>query len=353
MNKLRVCFVAAPLLARSGVYKSGRELVTAGRELGENWSLFLGVAKVASGNAPLADENWITEQEVNPAGLNGVRALAKRLATEPMIVNSDIVVSLNPQTDMALAFTKRKWVAFTRGLPWPAKGETPAAKAVVWRVLERLALARASAVWATTDVLRTDLRLGRTVQIVPAGIAQKARSWDGTGSHGTVVWAARFHEDKNPQLFVDTLRALPRLKGVMYGTGALERELRSSAPTNVTVGGWVDADVLWQDALAYVGTSHREAFGRSAAEAAMNGIPVVLADTFGAAPFLITDPELRKMFVLPLSEPHRWTHALSLLSTNGALRSQFSDHLAKNASQLTIVESAKQVVSALNGVSKN
>lgn len=345
---MKVAFIAAPLTARSGVYRSARELVAEGRAQGQDWSLYLGVSSKASGQQPSDDPSWVVEGPMEPGGLRGVTALSRTLRAVPMVAEADIVVSLIPQTDMALALGKKPWVSYARGLPWPAQGEASAPKALVWRSLERLALRRAKAVWCTTEVLKREMALRQPVRIVPPGLDVVPRTWDGRGERGTAVWAARYNSDKNPQLFLDALAPLPAIEGVMYGSGELESSITAKAPENVRVAGWADPARLWDDAFVYVGTSHREAFGRSAVEAAMNGIPVVLADSFGCAPLLVTDEELRDLLVLPREDVARWTSVLGLLASDEDLRVRVSDHLVTNAAKLTVAGSARSVRAALD-----
>lgn len=342
----RVCFVASPLTARSGVYRSARELVTEARRQGHNWSLVLGVSERARGAAPENDPEWISEVGMEPSGPRGVSVLRQMLSAHALVKDSAVLVSLIPQTDMALAGMKHDWVAYLRGLPWPDRGESPTPKRLLWRALELSALRRANAVWSTTEMLRRQAALRRDVHLVPAGIDPVARSWDGSGERGRVVWAARYDRDKNPGLFLDVMRGLP-LEGVMYGSGPLEAELRASAPANVAVLGWADPSELWEGALAYVGTSHREAYGRSAVEAAMAGIPVLLADSFGCADLVVTDDAIRSRFVLDAAEPARWAAALTALAGDEALRRTVSDHVAQNGAKLTMGESVRAVHAAL------
>jgi glycosyltransferase involved in cell wall biosynthesis len=345
----RVCFVAAPLTARSGVYRSSRELVTEARAQGLEWSLVLGVSSKARGAAPVEDEPWISETTMEPTGVGGIRTLSRTLSSLEQVRGSDMIVSLIPQTDMALALGTHRWVAYLRGLPWPEAGESSAAKRRIWKLLETAALQRADAVWATTPLLREHTNLRRTVGLVPAGLDPVPRSWDGAGSRDTVVWAARYDADKNPHLFLDAMRGLP-LKGVMYGSGPLEDELRAAAPANVTVAGWVDPARLWDGALAYVGTSNREAFGRSAVEAAMSGVPLVISDQFGAGPLLYTDDAKRADYVLPLGDVGPWRAALMRLAENEQVRVDVSNHLWESGQQLTVSRSVRGIHDALAGL---
>jgi glycosyltransferase involved in cell wall biosynthesis len=342
---MSVCFVAAPLTARSGVYRSARELVAAGRELGLDWRLLMGVSSEAAGTFPLDDPEWIDEFPFEPSGLGGVLALRTRLRRHPLFDTAGMIISLIPQTDMALSTMVKPWIAFLRGQPWPEPGETGAAKRKIWKSLEKAALRRADEIWATTQILSNYAELPR-ISIVPAGVRPVPRTWDGRGERDRAVWAARYNHDKNPALFLQTLKGMP-LEGVMHGSGPLLDELRAAAPENVRVAGWVAATELWTDALAYLGTSHREAFGRSALEAAMNGVPVVLAESFGVAPLLVTDPVFRSRFVLPASDVGRWRAALEALRQDENLRVAYSEHLVENAVKLTIAASAKAVAARL------
>jgi glycosyltransferase involved in cell wall biosynthesis len=343
---VRVTFIAAPLTARSGVYRSGRELVTEGRRLGEDWRLVLGVSRKAGGRQPNKDPDWVSEFPCEPHGAHGILSLRKTLLGHPLVQDADVLVSLIPQTDMALALSARTWVAYVRGLPWPEPQETSAPKRLLWRSLERGALRRADAIWATTAVLRDGLNLGTGVDLVPAGIEPVPRRWDGKAPRSTAVWAARYQADKHPQLFLDALDKQP-FRGVLHGSGGLEEELKGRAPSNVTVAGWTSPARLWDDAFVYVGTSHREAFGRSALEAAMTGIPIVISDAFGVAPFLVRDPALRKAFVLPIGDLKRWRSALATLHADEGLRVAYSEHLAQAAASLTISGSATAVMRQL------
>ena len=343
----RVCFVAAPLTARSGVYRSARELVSEARRVGLDWSLLLGVSKKAKGEPPADDPAWISEIATEPGGLGGIKELRSTLLSMPMVSSSDVVVSLIPQTDMALSLTNLRWVAYLRGLPWPDKGESSEVRRRLWRGLERQALKQASGIWATTPMLRDHVNLRRSVPIVPAGLAPLSRSWAGSGPRDRVVWAARYDTDKNPLLFLDAMRG-SNLRGVMYGSGPLESELRRLAPPNVEVAGWVDPSRIWEGALAYAGTSFREAFGRSAVEAAMSGIPVVLANSFGAAPLIVRDDSFRQQFVLPPDDPSAWAKAFAKLAEDEVLRERYSDHVAENGAKLAVAESVTAIRAALD-----
>lgn len=138
------------------------------------------------------------------------------------------------------------------------------------------------------------------------------------------------------------MRGLP-WQSVFHGAGPLADEIAAAAPANVTLPGWTEPDLLFADDFAYVGTSRRGAFGRSAVEAAMAAIPVLLSDRFGAADMLYPDPDLRRRFVLPLAAVDRWRAALRALYHDEDLRVAVSDSLHVAASALTVDRSLHAV----------
>lgn len=337
---MKICFVAAPLIARSGVYNSARELVEEARSSGHDWHALLGVSAAAGGSPRRSD--GVTEFTYEPRGVRSVIGLAQRLAASDAIRTADLVVSLVPQSDMALSLTPVTWVAYLRGLPWPAAGESSAMKAAVWRALERTALTRASEVWATTPLLAR--QVGSPVdRLVTPGIAHPQATHDGRGR--AFVWAARYSADKDPMLFVEALRGAA-VTGVMFGSGPLEGEIRRRLPENVTAPGWVEAERLWSDARVYVGTSSREAFGRSAVEAAMLGIPPLISADFGCAEMLYTSDPLRRVMVLESREPSTWRKAMETIDRDPALYEEASSHVRRNAARLTVAASVENVAAA-------
>lgn len=336
----RICVIAAPLIARSGVYNSTVELVRAARRAGLDWSAVLGVSTKAGG-APIL-EDGIREFSREPSGLTGVRRLSRDVARLPEVEDADLLISMVPQTDMALSLGSKPWVAYLRGLPWPAVAEAGAAKTAAWRTLELLALRRAREVWATTPTLARDV--GSVVdRLVPPGLVPPTTP-PGSPVPGTgdVVWAARFSRDKNPELFLDALRGTD-VRGVMYGSGPLEAEVRAAVPSNVHVGGWRSRDEVWASARVYVGTSTREAFGRSAVEAAMLGIPVVMSRAFGCAEMLYTDAALAQHLVLDPADVSAWTSAITRLSVDEGFYRDAASHLKENARRLTVESAVENV----------
>lgn len=334
-------------MARSGVYRSTLDLVAEARSRGLDWSAVVGLRPTAAGtSAPAAG---VREVEVLQHGLGVVDEVGRLMLDSVEVREADVVVTLVTQSDVAAARLGSRlgaaWIAWVRGLPWPAAGEQTALRRRVLELVEGRALRSAHDVWATTTVLADAVARARRPALVPAGVPAAPRLSRGEAS-GRLVWAARLDVDKRPRAFAD-LVAATGVPGAMYGHGPLEAELRREAPSGLSVLGWADPAALWADAAVFVGTASREAFGRSAVEAALAGVPIVLGDAYGAAPLLVTDAELRRRFVLPVGDPGPWMTAIGDLVGDAALRRRLSDHVHANASVLTIARSVDAVLDRL------
>lgn len=331
---MRVLIVAAPLSARSGVYRSAIELVAAARARGLDWSAAVGVRAGAPG-APVQGAAGVTEWTVASHGMRVSREI--RAASVDAVRTADVVITMTPQSDFAVAGMARSsntvHIAWVRGLPWPGPNEqSPLRQAQLWAA-SRWALGRADAVWATTPLLRDEIRSVRRSTIVTAGVPLPPRLHDGTES-GRLVFAGRLSVEKNPQLVAEVAETCA-LRARIVGAGPLDGALRGRASELVELTGWADTDVLWQEPGTFLCPSFREAFGRSAVEAASTGHPVVLSDKTGVAPLLIRDPTLAAQFVLPTGAVERWCDAVRALEADPELRHRLSEHVAQNARLLS------------------
>lgn len=147
--------------------------------------------------------------------------------------------------------------------------------------------------------------------------------------------------------------ALLPVGGRLFGDGPLAATLRRDSPAGLTWAGWSDSASLWRDASVFVGTSMREAFGRSAVEAAGTGLPIVISSAYGAAPLLFTDPDLRSRCVLDSSDAKAWASAIRQLLSDEGLRSAVSDHVYENAQSLTIDASVINAIQRIEHVRDN
>ncbi|WP_181149976.1 glycosyltransferase family 4 protein [Arthrobacter sp. MYb227] len=357
---MKTIIISAPLVTKGGVFRSTCELVESARAQGLDWSaLIITRGDLNPGRLPVG----VDVRVVNQSGIRGLLELRRILSSSETVGQAEAVISMIPQTDMLLSTInrgrKKIHVAFVRGAAWPRKGESNELRRRIWRLIERWALGQMDEVWTTTTVLREEIEWSSAV-IVPAGIADIGSQEEPQVSFepANVVWAARMSIDKNPHLFLNVLDEL-KVPGFMYGDGELRFELETSKPTNVTFGGWADPLTLWDSAGIYLGTSFREAFGRSAVEAAARGLPMVLSNAFGAAPLLFTDPELKDRFVLDPLETDAWIRATRELSEDAMLRQRVGHHVWKNANLLTIEKSVEAVrrrlhmIKDLNEIEKN
>lgn len=348
---LRVCLVAAPLTARSGVYRSAYELVQRANLIGLDWSGVIGLRPAALSQPGLTSEH-VTEFTADKKAFQTVKQIGSVLKDDENFRRADVIISLIPQSDMALASRKhdgRPWVAYVRGLPWPEKGKRNPLVAAYWKAAESRALGRADDVWATTQVLGDVVAEARAPKIVPAGVEPLDRVTHGDRATGALVWAGRFVEEKRPDFFIDLALELG-VSARLFGEGPMDAPLRARATGPVSVQGWTKPDQLWNDARVYVGTSYREAFGRSVVEAASAGVPVVLSDQYGAAPFLFTDPDLRRQFVLPVDDRAAWLRAIASLLDDPVLSRRVSDHVHTNALALSMENSVRGIEKRLQAL---
>ncbi|SDG33035.1 glycosyltransferase family 4 protein [Microbacterium pygmaeum] len=307
-----------------------------------DWKAVIGIRPTASG-APLKTSG-VRELEFTWHGRDSVRRIREIAEVSPEIASSDVVISLISQSDIAFSRSRArasaKWVAWVRGKPWPAAGEQSLLRRLPLRWLETRALRSADEVWATTPVLASEFAAARAAEIVPAGIGGVSRTSWGTEGAGPLVWAGRVDVDKRPGLFIDIVEKT-RHPGRLFGEGPLTVDLQKRHADGLTWAGWADADELWNGASVFVGTSAREAFGRSAVEAAAAGLPIVIARDYGAAPLLVTSDEMRRACVVESDDPEVWANAVRRILDDQDLRRAVSDHVYANAKQLTIAASVK------------
>lgn len=345
---MKVCLVSAPLTARSGVYRSTLETVAAARATGRDWTAVIGLRPEASLERDRSEgvlPEGIVEFETDVRSYSTIVDLRRRFSRIDELRSADVLISLIPQSDMALATAGgfgKPWVSFVRGLPWPEPGEKSASTRLIRQTAATLAMHRAREVWATTPILAGSLPRGLSPVLVPAGVAARERTSFGVEASGHLLWAGRFVEEKRPLFFMEVAEALGA-EGIMFGTGPLRQALDDRVSSRVQVKGWVSDEFLWEGAAIYLGTSAREAFGRSVVEAALRGIPTVMTTEYGAAEFLITDPELRTNFVLPPDDLTAWTLAVETLRGDRVMRERLSDHLRANAEKLTIEKSVEAI----------
>ncbi|WIE76074.1 glycosyltransferase [Curtobacterium sp. MCSS17_007] len=338
--------VAAPLSARSGVYRSTLDLVAAARRRGLDWQACIGVRAEASGRPTTAP--GVIEYTARDHGARVVHEVQRRSA--PSVAAADVVISMVPQSDVAVSAARSVGsplrIAWVRGLPWPARGEQPGWRRSAIAAIERRALRRADAVWVTSPLLREEMGWGPSATVVPAGIPILDRRHDGSDA-GELIFAGRLSAEKNIEMFLEVAHrtALPAR---VHGEGPLLSSAQRTAASSVRWHGWTPHEDVWAAPGTLLCPSHREAFGRSAVEAASAGVPVVLSDRTGVAPLLFRDPDLERRFVLPVGDVPAWVAAVRALTADEDLRRRVSSHLAASARRLSEDASLDAALAALD-----
>lgn len=93
-----------------------------------------------------------------------------------------------------------------------------------------------------------------------------------------VGWIARVTGVKNPLLALQVADALPDTHFVIAGGGDLLEEVRSKAPSNVSVMGWAKAEDIFGACDIILSTSENEGMPVALIEAQLAGKPVVATD---------------------------------------------------------------------------
>ena len=342
-------------MARSGVYRSTYDLVADARNHGLDWSGVIGIRDSAQGTMP-TESDHVDEFGVKLHGRAVLRELHDNFWASAKIREADFVISLITQSDLVLSGLQRelrgRWVAYVRGLPWPDRGEQTAIRRTVLRFAETRALRKATEVWATTPILANQIAKARKSIVMPAGVPYAPRIATGHDGTSPLVWVGRVDQDKRPEAFIEIVSKLA-VPGRIVGSGPLAHSLQAKNHDRIEWAGWLEPNQLWGNASVFVGTAAREAFGRSAVEAAQAGLPMVLSDQYGAAPFLFTDPDLIQRFVLPIEPIDAWINAIQELLGDEVLRRSVSDHVSDNAQTLTIADSVSGIQNRLEQITSN
>lgn len=90
-----------------------------------------------------------------------------------------------------------------------------------------------------------------------------------------VVWMARVVAVKGPERVIELAKAIPDARFLLVGGGNMYEEIKSNAPTNLTLVGWKSAKLIWSVADLAVSTSKNEGMPIALIEAQLAGVPVV------------------------------------------------------------------------------
>ena len=107
----------------------------------------------------------------------------------------------------------------------------------------------------------------------------EARKSIGVNESGILIgWMARMTSVKNPNLLLQVASRLPNVQFAMAGGGDLLETIKSNAPANVKVIGWVNAASFWSAVDIAISTSDNEGMPVALIEAQLAGLPVIATD---------------------------------------------------------------------------
>jgi len=146
------------------------------------------------------------------------------------------------------------------------------------------------------DLREAGIGVGQKWVSIPPGVnalpvldRAKARLLIGAPESGILIgWMARMTSVKNPTLLLEVASRLPDLQFVMAGGGDLLDSVKSRAPANLKVIGWVDAAIFWSAVDIAISTSKNEGMPISLIEAQLAGVPVI-ATNVGSTSEVIED----------------------------------------------------------------
>lgn len=182
------------------------------------------------------------------------------------------------------------------------------------------------------DVVRQYLRVGvgeseRDYAVIPPGVrpptliakAAARQALSLPQNVPIVVWLARFAPAKGPERVLELASRFPDAVFLMAGDGPLLDEVRSKAPRNVYLPGWIDASTALSAGDIALLTSHSEGLGIAIVEAQLAGLPVV-ATAVGGVPEVVQ----HEMTGL-LAEPERLGDALGALLRDETRRTKMGN----------------------------
>ena len=102
-----------------------------------------------------------------------------------------------------------------------------------------------------------------------------------------VGWIARVTGVKNPMLALEVADAMPDTHFVMAGGGDLLDQVKTKAPSNVSVIGWAKAEDLFGASDVILSTSENEGMPVALIEAQLAGKPVVATDVGSVSEVLL------------------------------------------------------------------
>lgn len=281
----------------------------------------------------------------------GLRALSRLLQAEGPF---DILHAHSSKAGALTRLLPRRLPGARLYTPHALRTMDPAISRRGYRIyggIERLLALRGDPIIAVSQAERAHaialgLRPGQVTCIpngadpVPGADRARARAEIGLGPEEFAVgFVGRMVDQKNPQLFVEALRAAarqaPNIRGVMMGDGPLMEAVRAQAEgLPIRFLGWCDAPALVYGLDTLCITSRYEALAYSFLEALQAHVPLVTAPVGGAEE---TVEEGRTGYVLPAEAPaEAYGAALARLAGAPELHRAFCAATADLARQRSI-----------------
>lgn len=135
-----------------------------------------------------------------------------------------------------------------------------------------------------------------------------------------VGWLGRMVGVKDPQLALDIARAMPEVEFLIAGGGELLEEIRSAAPSNAKILGWINRGDLLAASDVILMTSKSEGMPLAAIEAQLVGLPVI-APNVGSLSEVILDKQTGEVVKRTIIE---FVSAISNLIESQELREKYS-----------------------------
>ena len=164
------------------------------------------------------------------------------------------------------------------------------------------------------------------------------------GDRVRVGWLGRMVDVKNPKLALDIAHAMPEIEFLIAGGGELLEEIRSAAPSNAKILGWIKREDLLAASDVILMTSTSEGMPLSAIEAQLCGIPVLAPRVGSLAETVIP---LAGITIPPQSGNESYARALreilENLSQNPLLEQQLRKSAIDRFSPASLIEKHIQV----------
>jgi glycosyltransferase involved in cell wall biosynthesis len=149
-----------------------------------------------------------------------------------------------------------------------------------------------------------------------------------------IGWIARVTGVKNPLRALAVARALPNAHFIMAGGGDLLEDVRATAPSNVSVIGWAQAEDVLGASEIILSTSDNEGMPVALIEAQLAGKPVVATDV-GSVSEVVANHETG---LLTNTHPNSIAAAVTTLLLDAHKRTSMSTLAASRARSLFSVE---------------